>query len=191
MGNLPEKVRVRLSKRLSGLLRHYGPKYGLNLDREGWARIDDVVSVLRGMPGYDWVSRSDILEIARRDDKGRFEVRGDMIRARYGHSIRWVKPSYDTARPSTGRLYHGTPTANLKSILSLGILPGKRHYVHLTTTPELAYQTGRRHGRPVAILDIDINCLEEKKIPLYSATPIIYVAPRIPPECIRIAEIRE
>lgn len=189
MGGLPERVRVRLSRRIAGLLRHYGPRYGLVVDREGWARIEDVVEALHRIPGYEWVGVDDILEVARLDDKGRYEVRGGMIRARYGHSMPGVRPAYERGGPPTGKLYHGTPLANLESILSRGLLPGRRHYVHLTTTPRLAVETGRRHGRPVAVLEVDVSCLEERGIPVYRATSHIYLAPRVPPECLRLASI--
>ncbi len=186
---LSERDRIRLSKKMAGLLRHYGPRYGLELDSEGWARISDLARILRRMPGLEWVTIDHIREVVLRDDKGRYELQGDLIRARYGHSIPGMKPTLPPAEPPAGKLYHGTPAANLKSIMDKGLLPGKRHWVHLTTTPRLAYETGRRHGSPVAILEVSVPCLEQKGLRPRRASPHVYVVEWVPPECIRVVSI--
>lgn len=38
--------RERVSKFLSGLLRHFGYKFGLIIDYNGWANLDDVEKVV-------------------------------------------------------------------------------------------------------------------------------------------------
>ena len=186
---LSERDRVRLSKKMAGLLRHYGPRYGLEIDGEGWARISDLVRVLRSMPGFEWVTEEHVREVVLRDDKGRYEIRGPLIRARYGHSIPGVRPSLPEAEVPLGKLYHGTPAANLESIRVRGLLPGRRHWVHLTTTPRLAYETGRRHGSPVAILEVDVSCLEGRGLRVRRASPHVYVVEWVPPECLRLVSI--
>ena len=178
--------REEVSKRLAGLLRHYGPRWGVEVDREGWARLSDVARALRRM-GY-MVTERDIVEIARSDPKGRYEVKGDRIRARYGHSLP-VEISYPEPRRPPPVLYHGTPARNLPSIMARGLLPGRRRYVHLVSDPETALETGRRHGGPVALLAVDTGCLRRLGVPLYQATAQIYLAPRVPPRCIRVERV--
>jgi putative RNA 2'-phosphotransferase len=179
------RTRERISKRLAGLLRHYGPQKGVRIDEEGWAKIPDVIKALRGM-GYN-VSWEDIIEIVKADEKGRYEIRGDRIRARYGHSIR-VKIQYPEAT-GVEKLYHGTPARNLDSIMRNGLLPGKRLYVHLSPDPETALETGERHGRPVAILEVNMECLKRLGIPVYKATSKVYLVERVPPQCLRLVRI--
>lgn len=178
-----DDVRERVSKKMAGLLRHYGPKYGVTIDEEGWARISDVVRALRRM-GFS-VSERLVREIALSDPKGRYEVIGDRIRARYGHSLP-VRIKYEPLENPPPRLYHGTPARNLRSILARGLLPGKRLYVHLSATREQAVETGRRHGRPVVILSIDTACLARHGIPVYRASEQVYLAPRVPRDCISV-----
>ncbi len=181
---LDEETRVRLSKKMTGLLRHYGPRYGLVPDREGWVPVRDLVEALRRIPGFEWVEERHVIEVVERDEKGRYELRGGMIRARYGHSLP-VEPSYPPLRPLPERLYHGTSAASLEGIRRRGILPMRRRFVHLSFTFEDAVETGRRHGSPVAVLEVDPACLEERGIRVYRAGPRVAVARWVPWECVR------
>ncbi len=183
---LDGRRRVLLSKLLSGLLRHFPWEAGLCLDENGWVSIDDLVRGIRekwrNRELYQWVTREHVVAIASLDPKGRFEVRGNRIRARYGHSVR-VSIEYPIEYPP--RLFHGTSTDRLPRILREGLKPMKRMYVHTTTVYEDAVENARRHGAPV-VLVIDTSCLKEKNIPLYKASDRVYLAPYIPRECISV-----
>ncbi len=185
---LDDEKRIRLSKKLSGVLRHYGPRYGLEINGDGWARIEEVVRVLRSLPGFAWVNKSHIFEVVRKDDKGRFEIKGEYIRALYGHSIRNINPNYQQVLSPPKVLYHGTPKRNLASIMTSGLLPGRRNWVHLTLLPEIAVETGSRYGGPLALLEIDTRCLQKKGIKVYAANRIVYLVKHVPPECIRVVK---
>lgn len=186
---LPDHLRVRLSKKMSGLLRHYGPKYGLRVSKDGWVRISDLVRVLRSLPGYDWVTSDDIFEVVKYDDKGRYEIQGGLIRARYGHSLN-VDVEYERIPWSKlpGALYHGTVRANLHSILKTGLKPMKRKYVHLSINPQDAYAVGRRHGDDVIVLEIDVKCLKRNGLEVYKASDRVLLVRQVPPECIRVTD---
>ncbi len=142
---LDGRKRVMLSKLMSGLLRHYPWEAGLNVDREGWVRIDDLVRGIRekwrNRELYQWVTHEHVIAVASLDPKNRFELRDDMIRARYGHSID-VGIRYEEASISK-TLYHGTSRDRLSRILLEGLKPMKRKYVHLTIDPKDAIETGK------------------------------------------------
>ncbi len=181
--------RLKLSKLVSFLLRH-GPREAcLEPDEEGWVGIDELVRGIRecwrNREAYQWVTREHILALAALDPKGRFEVRDGRIRARYGHSIPVVY-RYEPVENPPPVLYHGTLRRNLPSIAERGLLPMKRRMVHLSSDPRDAYETGRRHGPDVVVLEVDTGCLREKGIPVYRAGKTVYMAPRVPPECIRV-----
>ena len=110
--------RVRLSKLMSGLLRYYPWEAGLELDREGWIPIDDLVYGIkykwRNRELYQWIRREHVVAIALLDPKDMFELRNNRIRARYGHSIK-VDIKYRREYPQ--KLYHGTSTNKLNNIL--------------------------------------------------------------------------
>jgi putative RNA 2'-phosphotransferase len=167
---------------MAGILRHFPDKYGVTLDSEGWAKIDDLVRALRAA-GYPWVEKWHVRAIAELDPKGRYEVMGDKIRARYGHSVKVkVEPLSYEAPPT---LFHGTIEENLPSIRAKGILPMRRLKVHLSASIEDAVETARRHGPRVVVLEIDVECVERSGYTVARASKTVYVADYIPPECIK------
>ncbi len=173
-------MRVKLSKMMTRILRH--EPSGI-VNEEGWARIDDLVRVIRERFGLRWVRKEHIIAVALNDEKGRYELRGDLIRARYGHSFH-VKINLEEANPSEKVLYHGTSFNNVKSILREGIKPMKRMYVHLTINYEEALENAKRKGKP-AILVIDRDCLSKKGIKVFKAGKFVRVTHYVPPDCIK------
>lgn len=184
---LPDHLRVMLSKKMSGLLRHYGPRYGLNVEPDGWVKLTDLVGAIRLMPGFDWVTVEDVVEVVMLDEKGRYEVKGGMIRARYGHSL-MVDIEYERVPWSRlpGTLYHGTIIEKIAPILKSGLKPMRRRFVHLSPTTEEAYNVGRRHGPRVVVLEVNVGCLRKSGIQVYKATDQVYLVDWVPPECISV-----
>lgn len=86
------------------------------------------------------------------------------IRARQGHSIQVDVELAEATPPDM--LYHGTAKAFVESIVSQGILKGKRLYVHLSTTIDMATKVGERHGEP-AVLAIDAKRMHEDRIKFF------------------------
>ena len=190
---LDGRRRLRLSKLLSFLLRHDPQSIGLHMDREGWVNIDELVKNIKEKwihkDLYTWLTKEHVIAIAYLDPKGRFEVYGNKIRARYGHEKRLnVNIRYEVDL-RTKILYHGTIKSNLESIMKYGIRPMKRKYVHLTTDVETACETGRRHGHEPIYLIIDAECLRSLSIKIYIASRTVRLVDIVPPQCIK--EFRE
>ncbi len=183
-GFLDARRRLALSKRLSGILRHYPGRYGVRVDDRGWASIREIVNALKRTRGFEWVEEWHIRAIASLDPKGRFEVRGDRIRARYGHTIRVVVEPLPGRPPE--KLFHGTTADRLKSILKEGLKPMRRLMVHLTSDYKSAVETGRRHGEKVVVLEVDTKCVEKHGYHVRRVSRIVYIVERVPPECIRV-----
>ncbi len=172
--------RVTVSKFLSGLLRHYPQSFGVEVDGEGWADLKDVLRVLRERYG---VGRRELELIVKFDPKGRFEIRGNRIRARYGHSINVnVKWSEDAEIPPT--LYHGTHPANVPSIMREGLKPMRRREVHLSGSVEDALEVGRRHHSNPAVLVIDAKGMMEEGLEIRKKGRV-YTTDFVPPKFIR------
>ena len=91
---------------LSLVLRHSPEKFGLRLDGEGWAEIDELLAAAsrsgRKLP------RSLLERVVRENDKQRFaiSVDGQRIRANQGHSVA-VDLGLQPVEPPE-LLYHGT-----------------------------------------------------------------------------------
>src|SRR5688572_20309865 len=98
--------RLKLSKTMSHALRHEPWLYELELDDEGWTPVNVLLETLReSRPGWKNLTVSDIEDVLANQDKKRFEMHGDQIRALYGHSI----PSRIKKTPAEPPeiLYHG------------------------------------------------------------------------------------
>ncbi len=178
--------RVALSKLMSALLRHIPHEAGVTLDSEGWVTIRELVKGIterwRNKELYSWVTEHHVRAVAYLDPKGRFEIKGDKIRARYGHSLN-VRITFNVDH-DVKTLYHGTTWRAWLRIKREGILPRRRIWVHLTASPEDAYETGRRHGRDVVILKVNADCLRRKGLTVYRASKTVWVVKYVPPECI-------
>ena len=71
---------------LAFVLRHDPTRFGLELDDEGWASLDDVLIAIR-FDRYDWASS--MRKCSTRSSKGRIDSKfaAARIRATYGHSV--------------------------------------------------------------------------------------------------------
>jgi putative RNA 2'-phosphotransferase len=173
-------MREKVSKFLSGLLRHFPSKFGIEVDTKGWASIKSVEEVIRKKYG---VGKKEIELIVHFDPKGRFQIDGDRIRARYGHSIdvdtRW---SEDGVIPDV--LYHGTRPDVLDSILEKGIMPMKRREVHLSSNVEDAVEVGKRYCLNPCVLEIDARAMIDNGIEVRKKGRV-FTADCVPPEFIK------
>jgi putative RNA 2'-phosphotransferase len=133
---------------MSKALRHHPGRLGLALDPEGWVALDDL---LRGLgPG---VSRADVEDVVHGGEKRRFELDGDRIRARYGHSVEG-RVELPVADPPAV-LFHGTGPASAAAIEQEGLVPMRRQFVHLSSTEETARRVGARHGGRPVVFTVD------------------------------------
>ncbi|WP_041626283.1 RNA 2'-phosphotransferase [Stackebrandtia nassauensis] len=140
----------RISKKLSYVLRHDPASIGVTVDAAGWIDIDTLLAALTRHGTT--VSRQQLDAVVATNDKQRFTIDAERIRANQGHSI-----TVDLglkARVPPARLFHGTATTRLASILDTGLRRGTRHHVHLSTDTATAAKVGSRHGIP-AVLTID------------------------------------
>lgn len=136
---------VRLSKRMSRVLRHDPASAGLTLDPAGWVPVVELLAALN-------MTEAELTEVVAGNDKQRFAIDGDLIRANQGHSVS-VELDLPVAEPPEV-LFHGTVEKFLPAILTDGLRPMSRHDVHLSPTRETAQRVGARRGKPV-ILTVD------------------------------------
>jgi putative RNA 2'-phosphotransferase len=175
--------RERISKFLSGLLRHYPHNFGLKMDEFGWVDLKEVLKILKERYG---VGRKAVELIVKFDPKGRFEIRNGRIRAKYGHSID-VKVDWSEAEEIPKILYHGTSPQNLESILREGLKPMRRREVHLSATVEDAMEVGRRHHPHPIVFEIDTECLKRMGLKVRKKGSV-YTTDYVPPQCLKLAK---
>ncbi|MGI5336149.1 RNA 2'-phosphotransferase [Streptomyces sp. CA-181903] len=145
---------VRVSRYLSKHLRHDPGRIGIRLDAAGWVRIDELLAAAaaHGFP----FTREELDHVVAVNDKRRFAVDGERIRARQGHSVP-VDLALPPAEPPP-YLYHGTVARFLPAIRAEGLRPMDRHHVHLSPDRETATRVGARRGSPL-VLAVDTGAM--------------------------------
>ena len=141
-----DKSNKEVSKFLSYILRHKPDAIGLELDPEGWASIEEIIS-----KADISITKKSLNEVVATSDKKRFAISPDglFIRANQGHSFK-VDLGLQASQPPE-QLYHGTTSRFLASIKEKGLIPKDRQYVHLSEDEETAIKVGQRHGKPVVL----------------------------------------
>lgn len=184
--------RRRLSKYLSGALRHFPADAGLELDGAGWTDFESVAAAAADR--YAWADRETVAAVIATDPKGRFERTGgaggrsgeggdagsdDRVRAAYGHSVDVDLQSGGTAVPDT--LYHGTAPRNLDSIRESGLVPMNRQLVHLSGSVEAAREVGARHADDPVVLEVDAAGMVADGHGITRRGRGVYTTGRVPP----------
>ncbi len=154
---------VSVGKTISYALRHNPSKYHLELDAEGFVRVEELFKGLKEVDGLD-VCLEDLERIMANSDKKRYEVRDGFVRAMYGHSkVHVVKEA--VMPPDV--LYHGTTNDAYLKICESGIQPMERQFVHLSQDVKTACVVGKRRCKDPVILRIDAKRAFEDGVLFY------------------------
>lgn len=174
---LSQGKRVRLSKLMSGALRHFPEDLGLSPCGEGWMEYDEFVDAVTGRRG--WASEEQVAAVIATDPKERFECRDGSVRASYGHSI--DVEIQDGSGDVPDELYHGTAPGNVDSIMEDGIQPMSRQMVHLSPSREEALAVGRRHSRDPVVVVVDAVGLVRDGYEVGRRGPTVFTVREVPP----------
>jgi len=168
-----------VSKLLSFILRHNPGSVGVTLDKNGWASADFLCNALE-------ISYDSLVEIVETNNKKRFEfdITGELIRARQGHSIE-VDLELKPIEPPLV-LFHGTKAQFLSSIEQYGITRQTRQYVQLsalrTTADEVA---NRRSGNSIMLL-IDSLKMHHAGFEFFKSANDVWMTKYVPPQYLRV-----
>jgi len=177
----------RLGRFLAYILRHHPEVIGLRLDERGLVPLDALVQALRGRHKFSDVTREKIERLVVSGPTGqRFEIVGESIRARYGHTLR-TAVRYKPAQPPPV-LFHGTTPEGAREILAQGLKPRERQRVHLSSDEAAAREIGLRRCPNPVILRIDTKGALKAGVQFYGAGPAVWLCDGIPAQCIARAE---
>ena len=177
------REQVRLSKRLSLVLRHRPETAGLTLDANGWVPVTELLAALR-------ITRAALDVVVAENDKSRFAIEAgadgvDRIRANQGHSRR-VQVDLDLpAVQPPAVLFHGTPRTNLPSIMKDGLRPQARNHVHLSPDVATALVVGRRRSPDVVILEVATGVMAESGHVFHRSANGVWLTAAVSPSFLR------
>lgn len=178
----------RLSKVISHALRHEPEKYNIVLDKDGWVNINSLLKGLQeNIAEYRTLVLDDIFNAVNSSQKKRHEIKNHSIRAIYGHSTE-IEMNY-TERIPPDILYHGTSEEASKLILSEGLKPMQRKYVHLSSNTHSAIAVGSRKERCPIILSVDAGKACSYGVVFYFANNDTWLAKFIPSKFIEKIEL--
>ena len=179
-----KKTEISISKTISYILRHHPEKFDIKLDTEGYANLQDMLTILNKQYKNIDITRDYIENINDISDKRRFEIKDNQIRAVYGHSIE-KKIQIPEAQNPPDILYHGTTEKAYLLIKEEGLKKRSRQYVHLSDNIDTAIKVGLRRVKDPILLFIDVKNARKAGIKFYQSNEI-YLADYIPPEFITI-----
>lgn len=177
--NPTPKQLTKLSRFLSYVLRHKPEEINLSLDSEGYADITQLITLTNIHTDYN-LTHSILDYIVSTDSKQRYSYDDTKtkIRANQGHSIPVDLNLTPTIPPDI--LYHGTSKRFLNSILSDGLKPMSRQYVHLSSDSTIAAMVGKRHGDSPIIFMIETKPLIESGYQFYLSENKVWLTDYIP-----------
>lgn len=174
----------KLSTYISLILRHKPEIIGLELDKEGYLNVDELIEGVK-LTGRN-IDLEKLKNIVNKDEKGRysFNKSGDKIRANQGHSIEGLDLGLEVVKDFL-TIYHGTSKSNSKSIKERGLLPMSREFVHLTADLETAKKVGSRHGNEVLVYSVNVKKMLENKMLIFKSKNNVYLSKHIPFEYLK------
>ena len=175
-----------LSKTIAHALRHEPGLYGLELDKEGWAVLDDLVEALKKYYRWQNLEKAEIEKMNAVSEKKRFEIKADKIRALYGHSSGVGIEKIPSEAPEF--LFHGTTEENAEQILKQGLQPMERQFVHLSADKNTAWHVGKRKTNKPVILEIEAKKAAASGVRFYLGNDTIWLADPIPALFIKLSE---
>jgi putative RNA 2'-phosphotransferase len=175
-----------LSRMMAGTLRHFPERFDLAMDARGWVNLYDMVDAFRdARDDFHWLRPRHIQAIVESDEKGRYEIDGEMIRATYAHSVDvdLDLPTHDIP----ALLYYPAGDEEAKRLLEEGIRATDRRYVHLSKTYKNAWEAGSTKADSPRIVQVDVRAAEADGIKVMHAASTVYLCLEVPPKFLAMA----
>ena len=187
---MSDREAERLGRIMAGVLRHFPEKFGLEMDLNGWVNMSDfAVSVQNKNRRMHWIRPHHFQAITDVDEKGRYEVKGGMVRATYAHSvdIELDLPTDDIPDISFFPVQRGAED----EVLGMGLLPANRRHVHLSRTFEGAWEAGSVHHDQPVIIEVDCIRAVADGYVFHRAGHRVILVEEVPPAYIAVVDVED
>ena len=174
--------RNSLARRLALVLRHAPEKFDLEMDINGWIDVKEIIRQFKKQGGkrFHWLRPHHFAAISETDPKGRYEIRGNTIRATYGHTVE-IELDLPTDNIPDSLFYPCNP-AEAENIMEVGISPSGRAHVHLSASIRSAAEAGHVHFPLPTILEVDTAQMNAAGETIWHAGVTVYLVDSVPPQ---------
>jgi len=157
------------------------------MDINGWIDVKDIIRQFKkGGKRYHWLRPHHFTAIAETDPKGRYEVRGNTIRATYGHTVEIELDLPTDNIPDA--LYFPCDPKQTENLLEVGISPSGRAHVHLSATIRNAAEAGHVHFALPTILEVDTAQMYAAGETIWHAGITVYLTENVPPQYLSVVD---
>jgi putative RNA 2'-phosphotransferase len=176
---MTEPLTVATSRFLAFVLRHHPEHIGIDLDAHGWVDVEELLAAA-ARHGRT-IDRALLEHVVATNDKRRFELRDDRIRAAQGHSVAIDLGLAPLSPPDV--LFHGTVERFLTRIRAEGLVAKGRRHVHLSCDIDTATVVGTRRGEAI-ILRIAAGEMHTQGYAFYRSANGVWLTDHVPPKWI-------
>ena len=185
---MTEREMAKAAEILLIALEEDSEEVDITLDSDGSIAIEELLAWIshNGFP----ISEDELMLIVDFDWKQRFIV--DETFRRISLNNRFRKRMVGVIELSPPKyLYHATASRFVPSILSKGILPQERFYVHLASNKEEVYKFGEeRHGSPV-VFEVNSEDMAINGYKFFMSETGIWLTSKVPPYFLKETQIKK
>lgn len=180
--------RNSIARRLALVLRHAPEKFDLEMDINGWVDVKDIVRQFKKQGGKrnHWLRPHHLSAIVETDPKGRYDIRGNTIRATYGHTVE-IEIDLPTDNIPDA-LYYPCDPVETENLLEVGISPSGRSHVHLSASIKTAAEAGHVHFALPTILEVDTAQMIAAGETIWHAGITVYLTDNTPAKYLSVID---
>jgi len=182
MTRLPRQLES-LARMLTYILSHRPDEFGLVLSKEGFIPIKSLLQALGAEPGWGFVRRYHLDQLAGLMSPPAFEVEGERIRA--------LTPAPASLRrlpgePPPALLYAAIPPKAHARVWEEGLKPPPDRELVLASTPELAKKLGRRRAPDPILIIVQAQAATRRGLSFTGYGEGLYLAPALPRDFLQL-----
>jgi len=178
---MSDKESDKLGRVLALVLRHAPEKFDVEMDINGWVDTNGLCDGIKSQRrDFHWLRPWHFEAVSVTEEKGRYEVEGQRIRATYGHSIEIEIDLPTDDIPDS--LFYPVDPDEVDDVIKLGIKGGDRRHVHLSKSISKAYEAGSVRINSPSIVEVDAVRAIADGIDIYRAGKLVFLTEGVPPQ---------
>jgi putative RNA 2'-phosphotransferase len=182
MSRLPRQLES-LARMLTYILSHRPDEFGLVLSEAGFIPIKSLLQALAAEPGWGFVRRYHLEQLAGLMSPPAFEVEGERIRALRPEPAQLRR---EPGEPPPALLYAAIPPKAHVKVWEEGLKPLPDRELVLAATPEVARKLGRRRAQDPILVIVQAQTAARRGLSFTGYGEGLYLAPPLPRDLLQL-----